>query len=74
MRLDLTAQAPAAIDSEPDLVLLKNTDINPCMLVFVPGQGQAAASNHSIKDRDKIRFRDIHRACRDSRGFQPDPY
>ena len=78
MRLDLIAQIQAAVEAEPDLVFLNQTDINPCMLVFDPERCQAAASGYSIKfsaaDREKIRFRDIRRACRDSRGVQPDPY
>ena len=58
-RLDLTEQIQNAIEEEPDLVLLNRTDINSCMLIFVPATSQAVLRQYNIKfsasDCEKLR-------------------
>ncbi|KAI9150761.1 L-2,4-diaminobutyrate decarboxylase [Paramyrothecium foliicola] len=53
-RLEPTASIQSEIARRPNIVLLNNTDINSCMMMFIPRQTQAQCmrSNTKISDSD----------------------
>ncbi|RMY20406.1 hypothetical protein D0867_04021 [Hortaea werneckii] len=58
-RLELTTRIQMSVEERPDLVLLNKTNINSCMLIFVPEKTQSVARQHKIKlsvaDCEKVR-------------------